>query len=109
MHSKVYFSYTGKYDFGNHSLFASFQPLHPAEKYYCGIISRPSKRLQLFSELKAGPDGKTDMLGGFRARFQEGLVTGSIASSGKATSVYKRFVEMFEVTLTTQMDFSKPS
>jgi len=62
----------------------------------------------LFAELKAGPDSKTDFLAGFRAKFLEGMITGTLTSSGKATSVYKRFIEMLEVTLTGQMDFSKP-
>jgi len=37
------------------------------------------------------------------------MVTGTMSSSGKATSVYKRFVEMFELTFTGSIDFSKPA
>lgn len=108
MHNKAFFSYAAKYDYEGHTFVGMYQPLHPAEKYLLGVVGRPSKRMNLFAELKAGPDMKTDFLGGFRVKFLEGMITGTLSSSGKATSVYKRYIEMLEVTMTSQMDFSKP-
>lgn len=108
MHNKAFFSYAAKYEYRGHTIVGMYQPLHPQEKYLVGIVGRPSKRLNLFAELKAGPDGKTDFLSGFRAKFMEGMITGTLSSSGKATSVYKRYIEMLELTLTGQQDFTKP-
>ena len=103
------FSYCGRYDFENTSIIAAYSPVHPHEKLLLGVIGRPSRRLNIFGEFKADPTNKTDFLGGFRMKFMEGMVTGTLTTSGKATSVYKRFVEMFELTFTGQVDFSKPA
>jgi hypothetical protein len=88
---------------------ASFNPAHPQEKLLVGIISRPSKRLALFAEVKQDPSSKTDFLCGYRAQFMEGQVTGTLTRSGKAGALYKRMIDMFEVTFTGQLDFSKPN
>jgi hypothetical protein len=53
-------------------------------------VSRPSKRLSLFAELKAGPDNKTDFLAGYRANFSEGAITSFLSSSLKAVTIYRR-------------------
>jgi hypothetical protein len=74
-----------------------------------GIVSRPSKRLSLFAELKADPTNKTDFLAGYRATFMEGQVTGTLTRSGKASTMYRRMIDMFEVTFSGQLDFSKPN
>lgn len=58
-----------------------------------GYVGKPSKRLTLFTELKGSLDGFSDTLAGFRVRFLEGMVTGTITSSFKATSVYKHYVD----------------
>ena len=39
----------------------------------------------------------------------EGQVTGTLTRSGKAGALYKRMIDMFEVTFTGQLDFSKPN
>ena len=71
-------------------------------------MGKPARRLQLFAELKANQTDATDMLAGFRAKFQEGMVTGTLSTSGKATSVYKHTIEFLEVSLVTTMDFANP-
>jgi hypothetical protein len=73
-----------------------------------GIVSKPSRRLSLCGELKAGPDNKTDFLFGYRAQFSEGSVQGSLTSSLKAAASYTRMIDMFQLTFSGQMDFSKP-
>lgn len=73
-----------------------------------GVLSKPSKRLNIFAELKQAQDNKTSLLAGYRARFQEGMVTGTFASSGKVTTNYRKFVDMFEITVNGSVDLSKP-
>lgn len=74
-----------------------------------GYVGRPSRRLTLFTELKGSLDGFSDTLLGFRVKFLEGLITGTISSSFKATSVYRRYVEnMFMLQFVSQIDFQKP-
>lgn len=102
-------SYAGKYEAHNKCIFlANYTETNPHEKLLLGVVGKPSQRLHLFAQLNVDPMNKTDSMVGFRARFMEGHVTGSMSTSGKATSQYKRFVEMFEVSFTSQMDFRKP-
>ena len=71
-----------------------------------GVVSRPSKNLQLFSVFKMDPTRKTDFTTGFRIRFPEWDITGTLGSTGKATSLYKRRMEMMEATFQGGIDFS---
>ena len=43
--------------------------------------------------MKGSLDGFSDTLFGFRVKFMEGIVTGTISSSFKATSVYRHYIE----------------
>jgi len=67
------------------------------ELFKAGIISRPSKNLNIFSEFKVDPTKKAEVITGFKTRFPEWNITGTISSTGKATSLYKRNMEIFEV------------
>jgi hypothetical protein len=54
-------------------------------------------------------EGFSDTTAGFRVRFMEGMVTGSITSSFKATSIYKHYVEnILQLTFSSSIDFQKP-
>lgn len=89
---------------------ATYNAAHPQEKILLAMVSRPSKRLALFAELKAGPDNKTEYLGGYRMNFSEGAqITGSLTSGLKAVTVYRKMIEMFSITMTGSIDFSKPT
>jgi hypothetical protein len=55
-----------------------------------GVLSKVSKNLQLFSNLRVDPAKKTEVVGGFKIRFPEWNITGTLSSKGKATSLYKR-------------------
>lgn len=55
-----------------------------------GVISSVSKNLKLFSNLKIDPAKKTEVVSGFKIRFPEWNITGTLSSKGKATSLYKR-------------------
>lgn len=109
MNGRSIFSYTGRYDAGENTFIASFNPLHPQEKLMAAILSKPSKRLNLFAEFKTGQDNKSSLLVGYRTRFAEAMVTGSVSTSGKATANYRKFIEMLELNITGSVDFLKPS
>ena len=92
-----------------HEFYAQYFPLARKETLSFGYVGRPSKRLTLFTELKGSPDGFSDTVLGFRAKFMEGVVTGTISSSFKATSTYKRFIEnMLQLQFVSSLDFKKP-
>ena len=73
-------------------------PIARKETLSLGYVGRPSKRLTLFTELKGSLEGFSDTMVGFRVRFLEGVVTGTLSSSFKATSVYKHVVDnLFQI------------
>lgn len=106
----VFWGYTGKYELGNNTLLAQYSgPFNPQEKFSAGVVGRPSRRMHLFAEAKINPQDQTDVLLGTRLRFNAGNITGSVSTSGKATSVFKFYHETgMEIGLTTTMDFAKP-
>jgi hypothetical protein len=71
-----------------------------------GCVSRLSRNLQLFAAFKMDPTKKSDFTTGFKIRFPEWNITGTIGTSGKATSMYKRQMEMFEAAFQGGIDFS---
>lgn len=109
MHRRTIFSYGAKWDVNENTFLASYSPMNPQEKMLVAVVSKPSRRLHLFSELKFGQDNKSALNMGYRARFNEGMITGSITSAGKASTVYRKFIDMFEVTVNGSMDFAKPA
>jgi hypothetical protein len=51
----------------------------------------------------------SDALLGFRVKFMEGMVTGTMSSSFKATSVYRHYIEnILMLTFSSTIDFNKP-
>lgn len=106
----MHFCYAANYNLDIHSFYAQYFPLARKETLSFGYVGRPSKRLNLFTELKGSPqDGFSDTVLGFRAKFMEGMVTGTLSSSFKATSTYKRYIENFlQLQFITQLDFQKP-
>jgi hypothetical protein len=106
---EVAFCYGGIYTDGIHSYFAQYHPLARKETLNFGYVGKPSKRLTLFTELKGSMEGFSDTTAGFRVRFLEGMVTGSITSSFKATSVYRHYVEnILQLTFSSAIDFQRP-
>jgi hypothetical protein len=49
--------------------------MNPFEKFMFGVVSRPSKRLNLFAELKLAPNNSTDLSVGCRTKFAEAMIT----------------------------------
>lgn len=87
----TFWSYVAKYNYERASFFAQYSPMTP-EKFNFGVVGKPSQRLNLFSEFKILNDNRSECVSGFRTRFQEGMITGSFSSSGKAISVYKHYL-----------------
>lgn len=93
MQREVAFCYGATYAKEIHQYFFQYHPLARKETLTVGYVGRPSKRLTLFTELKGSGEGFSETTAGFRVKFLEGMLTGSISSSMKATSIYKHFIE----------------
>jgi len=93
----TFWSYLGKYKYGNSTFFTQYSPMTP-EKFNFGVVGKPGNRLNLFSEFKILQDNRSDVVTGFRARFQEGMITGHISTSGKAVSIYKHYLQIIELS-----------
>ena len=63
------FNYGGKYTTGDHTFVAQYMPIAKNETLNFGYITKPTKRLTLFSELKTSLEGGGETLMGFRVRF----------------------------------------
>ena len=84
--------------------------MHPQEKMICGMVRKPSKRVSLFSQMIMDGHNKTDTTLGYRINMSEGVLTGMISSSFKATAVYKKQLnELINISFTGENDFSKPN
>jgi len=97
-------NFTGRYDFGQNSLMFVYNNLGMQEKAILGLVGRPSRSLNLFAEFIVDPKNNSEMQCGFKTRFPEWNVTGTVSTTGKATSVYKRTMEIFEVTVQGTID-----
>jgi Eukaryotic porin len=107
--NQVHFCYGLTFAHDMHQFFAQYHPLARKETLTVGYVGRPSKRLTLFTELKGSGEGFSDTTAGFRVRFMEGMLTGTISSSFKATSIYKHYVEnIFQLQFSSAIDFQKP-
>lgn len=93
------FGYCAKMDFNKdkNTILASYNPLHPFEKFCVGIIGRPSRRLTVLAEMKGDQMNNCETQLGFRTKFSGGMITGVVGLNGKATSTYKHVVEPFEI------------
>jgi hypothetical protein len=79
------------------------------DNWNLSYIAKPSKRLQLFSELK-GSSQSSEFLAGFKIKFIEGSVTGYMNSNFKAYSSYSKSLEggNMKLDFNTQLDFNNP-
>ena len=95
---RVEFNYTGRVEHGKNTFLFSYSPVNQQEKLSLGVVGRPDRKLNLFGEFKLGPHGSSEAEAGFRVKFPEWSVTSSLASSGKAMSVWRHSFEFFEIT-----------
>ena len=71
-------------------------------------INKPSKRLQLFTEIKGKNDGSSsEFLSGFKLRFMDGSITGYMTSGFKTFATYSKSLEgnAMKMDFNTTMDF----
>lgn len=105
---KFVYSYGMKYQFDHHSFFAQFMPVNPREKITLGYVTKPSRHVNLFGELKLS-DAGSESTYGFKMNFNSGQVTGTMSSKWKAGSqILFMLDQMLQVQASTIMDLSKP-
>lgn len=78
------------------------------EKFVFGIQGRHGKRLDTYCEFKVDQADQTEALIGFKTKFVGGEVRGNISSTFKVQSIYRKFIQIFELELQSGMDLSKP-
>ena len=100
-------SYVGTYQMKKLKFFAQAIPFGP-EKVVLGVHGRHGKRLDTYAELKIDQADKTETMVGFKTKFIGGEVRGNITSTGKVSSVYRKFIQIFELELQSEMDLGNP-
>lgn len=83
-------------------------PIGP-EKFVLGVHGRHGKRLDTYAEFKIDNTDRSETLIGFKTKFAAGEVRGNISSSMKVESVYRKFINMFELEIQTKMDLANPA
>ena len=69
------------------------------ELFVLGVLGRHGKRLDSYAELKMDPSMNTETLLGFKTKFVGGEVRGNISSTGKVQSIYRKFINIFELEM----------
>ena len=65
--------------------------MSPREAIQIAYLTKPSQRLQLFSELKGSFDGSTSLfMAGFKLRFLQGAITGYMDTKWKLHSTFTK-------------------
>ena len=101
-------SYNGTYQMGKLKFFAQFMPMGP-EKVVLGVVGRHGKRLDTYAEFKIDNTDKTETTVGFKTKFAGGEIRGNVSTSGKVESIYRKFIQIFELELQTRMDMTSPN
>ena len=100
-------SYVGTYQMNKLKFFGQIMPMGP-EKVVFGVHGRHGKRLDTFAEFKLDNHDKTEAMLGFKCKFAAGEIRGNITSAGKVESIYRKFINIFELELQTKMDMANP-
>ena len=79
-------------------------PMGP-EKFVLGVLGRHGRRLDTYAEFKLDNTDKTETMVGAKVKFEGGEIRGNINTSGKVESIYRKFINIFELELQTKMDF----
>lgn len=111
---KCEFGYAGMYSIGdkkNHQFALGYSPMVQRENFSLSYINRISQRLSLFCELKGSPEsaGDSEFVGGFRMKFQEGVITGYMNSKAVAWGTYAKSIEgnAMRLEFNSKIDFKK--
>lgn len=77
-----------------HQFAAGYNPMAPKDAIQLAYLTRPSQRLQLFTEFKGSFDGSSSyFMSGFRLRFLQGVVTGSMDTKLKVCSTFTKSMD----------------
>ena len=78
-------------DGNKHQFALGYNPMAPKDAIQLAFLTKPSQRLQLFSELKGSFDGSSSLfLAGFRLRFLQGSITGYMDTKYKLCSTFTK-------------------
>lgn len=103
------FNYGFKYTKDNHTILGQYIPIAKKDSINLGYVNRLSNKLNLFTEMRASPEGFSESTFGFKLRFHSGIVTGTVNTQLKMTSSVQMMGDSMLMTmLNTTMDFSKP-
>lgn len=58
--------------------------------------------------MKFDQSDKTETMVGFKTKFVGGEVRGNVTSAGKISSVYRKFINIFELEMQSTMDLVNP-
>lgn len=96
----------------DHQFAFAYSPLQQKDNWNFSYITKPSKRLQLFTEFKCASllDGTagTEFLGGFKLKFAEAAITGYMTSNYKCFGIYSKNMEggQMKLDFNTILDFN---
>lgn len=77
-----------------HQFAFGYNPMAPKDAIQIAYLTKPSQRLQLFSELKGSFDGSSSQfMAGFRLRFLQGSITGYMDSKRKLCSTFTKTMD----------------
>ena len=100
-------AYVAQYQMDKIKFFMQAIPFGP-EKLVFGLQGKHGKRLDTYAEFKFDQSDQTEAMVGFKTKFAGGEVRGNITSTGKVQSVYRKFIQIFELEMQSGMDLSKP-
>ena len=86
MFKKFIYNYGIKHSVGDHTFFAQYVPVAKKDAITLGYMNKPSRHLNLFTELRASPEGFSETTMGFRLGFNSGMISGTFNSKLKAAS-----------------------
>ena len=96
-------AYVASYQWDKLKFFAQAIPFGP-EKFVMGVSGKHGKRLDTYAEFKVDNSDQTEAMMGAKARFVGGEVRGNISTSGKIQSIYKKYIQIFEMEMQTSMN-----
>lgn len=97
--------YVAQYQHEHLKFYGQVMPFGP-EKLVLGVFGKQGKRLDTSAEFKVDQNDQTEATLGFRAKFAAGEVRGSLSSTGKVTTVYRKFVQMLELEFQSSMNLA---
>ena len=81
-------------------------PMGP-EKFLMGVHGRHGRRLDTYAEFKLDNTDKTETMLGAKLKFDGGEIRGNVTTAGKVESIYRKFINIFELELQTKMDLTQ--